>query len=200
MPWHADLIPWYVFAAYWLITALRVKRAKAAEKLSDRVASLIVLIAGFALLLSDWPAGGWLRQRWLPIDSRIEWAGVAITTVGVAIAIWARYCIGEYWSARVTLKEGHRLIRAGPYGFVRHPIYTGILMGAVGSALTQGERREIVAVALVLAAYWRKALREESMLTQEFGDEYAEYRKGTGFLLPRIWSRRVEQGEGRGEE
>jgi len=191
MPWHADLIPWYVFGAYWLITALRVKRAKAAEKMTDRAGTLIVLTGAFVLLFSEWPAG-WLRQRWVPFDWRIEWAGVAITTVGVAVAIWARYCIGEYWSARVTLKEGHRLIRAGPYGFVRHPIYTGMLVGAVGRALTQGEWRGIVATALLLVTHSRKALREEAMLTQEFGDEYAAYRRGTGFLLPRLWRGRAE--------
>jgi protein-S-isoprenylcysteine O-methyltransferase Ste14 len=95
-------------------------------------------------------------------------------------------CIGEYWSSRVTLKEGHRLIRSGPYQFVRHPIYTGMLVGVIGNALTIGEWRGILAVVLVLCAHWRKARREEFLLTTEFGQEYTAYRRSTGFLFPRL--------------
>ncbi len=91
-----------------------------------------------------------------------------------------------YWSARVTLKEGHQLIRTGPYAFVRHPIYTGMFLGATGAALVAGEWRGIVAVILLLAAHSLKALREEALLTREFGDEYSYYRKHTGFLFPRL--------------
>jgi protein-S-isoprenylcysteine O-methyltransferase Ste14 len=115
-----------------------------------------------------------------------QWAGVALTSIGVAIAIWARRTIGEYWSARVTLKEGHQIIRSGPYQFVRHPIYTGILLAATGTALVIGEWRGVIAVVLLYAAHSRKAMREEAMLTSEFGEEYSSYRRSTGFLFPRL--------------
>lgn len=187
-PWHLDLIPWYVFAAYWAFGALRVKRTKAAEKSADRLATLAVMVVAFFLLFDDRVRTGPLDRRFVPTDLWIAWAGVAITGVGVAIAVWARYCIGQYWSARVTLKEDHRIIRSGPYRWVRHPIYTGMLLGVVGRALTIGQWRGVVAVALILVAHWLKALREESMLTREFGEEYESYRQGTGFLFPRPWS------------
>jgi len=185
--WQMELIPWYVFAAYWAISWLRVKRTKTREKSVDRLITLGVVIAAYVLLFSQRLRIGPLRQRFLPQEDWIAWCGIALTWFGTAVAIWARYCIGEYWSARVTLKEGHQLIRSGPYRFVRHPIYTGMLLGCIGAALVVGEWRAVLAVVLLLAAHSRKALREESLLTTEFGEEYAAYRRTTGFLFPRLW-------------
>jgi protein-S-isoprenylcysteine O-methyltransferase Ste14 len=184
--WQLDLIPWYIFAAYWTITALRVKRTKAAETSTDRLATLTVMCVAFALLFRDWPRIPCLQIRFVPNDIRIAWVGVALTSLGVAIAIWARRTLGEYWSARVTLKEEHRLIRSGPYQFVRHPIYTGMFLAAIGTALVVGEWRGLLALALMLITHSCKALREEKMLTREFGEEYLAYRLSTGFLFPRF--------------
>src|SRR5579862_504006 len=188
LPWKIDLIPWYIFGAYWLITWLRVKRARTTESLVSRLATIIPMVLAFELLFSDLLRIGPLRLRFIPADTWIAWIGFAVTALGVSVAIWARYCIGEYWSSRVTLKEGHRLIRFGPYQFVRHPIYTGMLLGVIGRALTIGEWRGILGVVLVLGAHWGKARREESLLTAEFGEEYAAYRRSTGFLFPRLSS------------
>ena len=185
--WQMEVIPWYIFTAYWLITWLKVKPTKAREKSADRLATVVVVVVAYELLFGKWLSIGPLRQRFVPQEVWIAWAGIALTWVGTAFAIWARYCIGEYWSARVTLKEGHQLIRSGPYAYVRHPIYTGMLLGCIGAALVVGEWRGIVAVVLLLAAHSRKALREESLLTQEFGEEYAAYRRSTGFLFPHLW-------------
>jgi protein-S-isoprenylcysteine O-methyltransferase Ste14 len=186
--WQIELLPWYVFAAYWAVTALRVKRTKTAEKSADRLATLLVMVLAFILLFSERSRIGPLGVRFVPADERIAWAGILLTVLGVAVAIWARYCLGQFWSARVTLKEGHQLIRSGPYRFVRHPIYTGMLLAVAGTALVVGEWRGVLATALVLAAHWRKALREEGLLATEFGEEYASYRRATGFLFPRLWS------------
>ena len=187
--WQIELIPWYVFLGYWVITWLRVKRTKAREKSVDRLITVVVVVIAYNLLFAQWLRMGPLRLRFLPEDPRIAWAGIAVTWVGVSVAVWARYCLGEYWSARVTLKEGHQLIRTGPYRFVRHPIYTGMLLGSVGTALVVGEWRGVLAVVMLLAAHSRKAMREESMLTREFREEYKAYRKQTGFLFPRLWGR-----------
>ncbi len=189
LPWHVDLLPWYAFGAYWALTAMSVKRTKAAEKSVDRIATLAAMTAAFILLFYEWPSTGPLRLRFVPGAEWIVWLGVAITTVGIALAIWARRCIGEYWSARVTLKHDHQLIRSGPYSYVRHPIYTGMLLGVIGRALTIGEWRGVLAVVLVFAAHWRKALREEQMLRNEFGEQYESYRRSTGFLFPPLWPR-----------
>jgi len=184
--WQIDLIPWYIFCAYWGITWLRVERTKAREKSIDRLITLLVVILAYNLLFAQWLRIGPLRLRFVPEDPLIGWVGIALTFAGVAFAIWARHCIGVYWSARVTLKERHQLIRSGPYAYVRHPIYTGMLMGTAGAALVAGEWRGVLAVVLLLAAHSRKALREEGLLSREFGEAYASYRQSTGFLFPRF--------------
>lgn len=185
--WQIELIPWYVFGAYWLINWLRVKPTKARETSVDRFITGAIVVGSFCLLFKESTAIGPLGFRFVPKDTRIIWLGIAITWLGVIVAVWARYSIGEYWSARVTLKEGHQLIRSGPYAFVRHPIYTGMFLAALGTALVIGEWRGILALLLLLAAHSRKALREESLMTREFGEEYTNYRRSTGFLFPRLW-------------
>jgi protein-S-isoprenylcysteine O-methyltransferase Ste14 len=180
------MFPWYVFAAYWVITWLQVKRTKARENLANRLATLGAVLLAFGLLFTDRLRIGPLQLRFVPEAAWIGWAGFVLTCVGVAVAIWARYCLGQNWSARVTLKEGHELIRSGPYASMRHPIYTGMLLAMVGTALVVGELRGILAVLVLLAAHSLKALREERLLAAEFGQEYARYRRSAGFLFPRF--------------
>ena len=185
--WQIELIPWYLFGGYWLITWLRcVHRTKVREKSTDRLLTVAVVVLAYNLLFADWLRIGPLRLRFVPPKPWVAYIGIALTCAGVAIAIWARYSIGVYWSARVTLKEGHQLVRSGAYAFVRHPIYTGMFLGAVGTALVIGGWRGVLAVGLLLVAHSRKANREESLLTSEFGEQYVSYRKSTGFLFPRI--------------
>lgn len=186
--WQIEMIPWYAFGLYWLITWLRVKPAKTKEPLAGRFATIVPLVFAFELLFSERLRVGPLGWRFLPADRWLAWTGVGVTCLGAAVAIWARYCLGEYWSSRVSLKEGHRIIRSGPYALVRHPIYTGMGLGVIGTAIVVGEWRGVLAVALVLAAHSFKALREEALLIQEFGGEYVAYRRSTGFLFPRMGS------------
>ena len=187
--WQVALIPWYVFAAFWAISALRVKPTKAREKSVDRLITLVVVVVALELLFARGLPMGPLGMRFVPRKDWIAYAGIALSWCGTILSLWARYCLGEYWSARVTLKEGHQLIRTGPYAWVRHPIYTGMLLACVGTALVVGEWRGLLAVLLLLTAHSRKAVREERMLTGEFGEEYTAYRQRTGFLLPRLGGR-----------
>ena len=84
------------------------------------------------------------------------------------------------------LKVDHQLIRSGPYAYVRHPIYTGLFLATAGTALVVGEWRAVVGVLLTLVAHSRKAAKEEALLATEFGEQYQDYRKHTGFLTPRV--------------
>jgi protein-S-isoprenylcysteine O-methyltransferase Ste14 len=84
------------------------------------------------------------------------------------------------------LKENHQLIQSGPYARVRHPIYSGLLLALIGTALFVGEWRAAFGVLLVFLAHGWKARREEALLAGQFGASYEEYRKPTGSLLPRL--------------
>jgi protein-S-isoprenylcysteine O-methyltransferase Ste14 len=109
-----------------------------------------------------------------------------LTTAGVAFAIWARWHLGANWSAIVSIREQHELIRTGPYRRVRHPIYTGMLLAMAGTALVLGELRGLLAFAITLFAFYWKARKEEAWLTREFGESFEAHTKQTGMFLPKI--------------
>ena len=177
---------WAVFGCYWFVQGVRAKRAASKEPLSDRLVHIAMMAAAAYLIAANDPRLGRLNERFLPDAPWMAGFGVALTLAGVGFAIWARYHIGQYWSARVSIVAEHRLIRTGPYAHIRHPIYTGILLGLAGTALVVGEYRALVGLALALYGLARKAQKEEAFLAAQFGPEFEEYRRHTGFCLPKF--------------
>jgi protein-S-isoprenylcysteine O-methyltransferase Ste14 len=181
-----EFLPWNAFLIYWIISAARLKQIKREEEPAGRLLHIAVIVIAFYLLFYTSFGIAMLDVRFIPYDLRIQYVGIALTWLGVAFAIWARYSIGANWSGRVTLKVDHQLIQSGPYAFVRHPIYTGLLVANAGTALFIGEWRCIAALVIFVAEISRKALKEEGFMLSEFGDRYAEYRRRTGFLVPKF--------------
>ena len=177
---------WILFAAYWLVSALKRKKTKQRESILQRLAYIAPIFIAVFLLYNFRAAFGWLATYFVPHTVEVQWAGVAVMVMGLAIAVWARVHLGTNWSGVVTLKEGHELIRTGPYRNIRHPIYTGILIGFLGSAIVNGQVRGLVAVAVIWASFYIKARREEKLLTQEFGPKFAEHKQHTGMFLPKL--------------
>jgi len=177
---------WLLFAGYWGIAALGVKKTTKRQNPSERMRHIVFMAAGFFLLYQENPYWGPLNHRFLPDQLWIAWLGSALCAAGVLFAIWARRAIGKDWSAEVQIKEGHQLIRSGPYAHIRHPIYTGLLLATLGTALVIGEYRGLLAVAMFLIGFTRKARKEESFLAGEFGAAFEEHRRRTGFYLPRF--------------
>jgi protein-S-isoprenylcysteine O-methyltransferase Ste14 len=99
----------------------------------------------------------------------------------------ARIHLGKYWSGVITLKEGHRLIRSGPYRLARHPIYTGFLTANLGTAITASSGDAFLGFALILVAFLIKIHREEKVLAGEFGDEYTRFRREVAALVPMLY-------------
>jgi len=183
-----DLIStaWLVLLVYWAISAFGVKETQRAEPAGSRLIVLAIVIVAFTILFGPWLRNGPLGNRFLPNLPWVRYLGIFLLWVGIGFAIWARYHLGEYWSARVTIKVDHKLIDSGPYAYVRHPIYSGILLGLIGTALAVGKWRAVVAFLVILIVYVLKARREEGMLAEQLGDPYVEYKKRTGMLIP-LW-------------
>jgi protein-S-isoprenylcysteine O-methyltransferase Ste14 len=185
-PIHLVRDLWVLLGIVWLVAAFQRTRAQKREPPGERLAHLLVMAAAFVLLYDREPWWGILNRRFIPQAEWIEWMGVALTAAGVTIAIWARRHLGKYWSAEVTIRAGHELICTGPYARIRHPIYTGMLLALVGTALAIGEYRAILAVGIAIFGFARKARKEESFLAGQFGAVFEEHRRRTGFFLPRF--------------
>jgi protein-S-isoprenylcysteine O-methyltransferase Ste14 len=183
---NLELAPWYAAGIYWAFSALRVKRAKVTEGPGDRLFHTALMGLAFVLLFSHRLDLGSLDLRFAPQSEWLRASGILLTYIGAGVAIWARYSLGQYWSARVTLKVDHRLIRSGPYACIRHPLYAGLLLAMAGTALVLGEWRGLIGVLLGLMELSRKAAKEEALLATEFSEDYPEYRKHAGFLTPRF--------------
>ncbi len=177
---------WALMGVYWLLSALRTKKTEINEAQGWRIMRLSLLCVVFTLLLTDRLRIGFLGWRFVPEYSWNQWIGIALTLAGLAICVWARQHLGEYWSDKVVLKVDHQLIRSGPYAFLRHPIYSGVLLAIAGSALAIGEWRGVLALLAMTINYWVKARREDSILSLKFGDEFEEHKRRAGLLLPRF--------------
>lgn len=184
--WQLAMWPWYAVGIFWAVSALKVKDTKASQPFAGRFAYMIVIGCAFGLLFSDRLRVGHLGERFLAQNVWIAWTGVILCFAGAAIAIWARAILGQNWSARVSLKVNHQLIRSGLYAYVRHPIYSGFLLMVIGTAMVQGEFRGLLAVPVVAIGLTLKAKQEEVLLLTEFGEPYLHYRRDSGFLLPRF--------------
>ena len=178
--------PWIVFVLYWIVSAIRTRDTLQTESFASRYAILLIEAAGFVLLFRHSAGIGFLGNRFMHRTLASAIVGSILTWMGIGLAIWARYHLAEYWSARITIKEDHQLIRTGPYARLRHPIYSGIVLAAIGSAVVIDQWRCVLGVCLVLIGYCIKARKEETMLTQQFGDAFREHQKHAGFLIPRF--------------
>jgi protein-S-isoprenylcysteine O-methyltransferase Ste14 len=177
---------WMLFGLYWLVSALNRKKTKRRESWWQRLAYVFPLAAAFYLLFRYEYGHTWLGTRFVPDTPMVHWLGVVIMASGVAVAFWARFHLGANWSGVVTLKEGHELIRTGPYRTIRHPIYTGILLAFFGNVVQVGQVRGLIALFIIWLSFYFKARREESFLAQEFGPNFNEHIQRTGMFLPKF--------------
>ena len=180
------VVPWIVFLIYWIVSAIRTRVTVQTESFASRYAILLIEVVGFVLLFRHSAGIGFLGTRFMHRTLASVIAGLILLWMGISLAIWARYHLAEYWSARITIKEHHQLIRTGPYARLRHPIYSGLILAAIGSAVVIDQWRCVLGVCLILTGYCIKARKEETMLTQQFGEAFREHQKHAGFLIPRF--------------
>ena len=175
---------WLAWIVYWVVCALSVKSTRRRESPGSRLSHVVPLLSGAALIL--WPRvpWQWLSQRLLPAGLLQVALGLVLLAVGLAFTVWARVYLGRNWSGMVTVKEGHELIRSGPYAYVRHPIYTGLLVALLGSAVACGELRALIGLGMVAGAFIRKLRVEERFMRELFPQQYQRYCAEVPALIP----------------
>ncbi len=177
---------WLSYLGYWWAMSWNVKATARSEPTRSRLTRTVLLAGAAALLLAHSVPVAVLNKRFLPDGDWRFWGGAAVTAGGLLFSVWARLHLGKNWSQAVTVKEGHELIRSGPYALVRHPIYSGLLLGFVGSAMALGEWRGLLAVALVFGTLWNKLRLEEKWMRAQFGESYEAYCRQVAALVPYI--------------
>lgn len=175
---------WIVLCGVWLIGGLMTRQSVRRQTISSRLWQIGIVLLGAWLIYGQGTGFAWLDAPAFPVTAAVALAGLAATLAGVAFAIWARVTLGANWSGMITVKEGHTLVRRGPYRFVRHPIYTGLLAAFLGTALTLGSVRSLLALPLLAFGFWLKSLMEERFMAEQFGEEYLRYRHEVRALVP----------------
>ena len=175
---------WLAFIVVWIARARGGKAVAERESAVSRVSHYLPLAIAIYLIAAPHVPFALLNDRFAPLSLWLVQLGAALTFAGIAFAVWARVWIAGNWSTDVTLKRDHELIVSGPYALVRHPIYTGVLLGLLGTALAVGEWRAALAVVLAAAAFWRKLGIEEAVMRRQFGEAYARYAARVPALIP----------------
>lgn len=179
-----SVLLWCAFSLYWSYASKDSKPADSSESRWSRALHVIWVNAAFLILLLPVPG---LTRRFLPASPWLIYSGLAIQAAFTLLAIWGLRHLGSNWSGEVRIASGHQLVTSGPYRFVRHPIYTAVLGMYVGTILVSGEIHALVAIVVVILAYWRKIRMEERALRETFGDAFQEYRRGTWAWVPLIY-------------
>lgn len=177
---------WEILGLVWLVGLAFSKRVVRSQPSGARMFHIAVTLLGFSLMFARYFHQGWLATRILPNAQWLGLTGLAITVAGCLFAIWARITLGGNWSGRATVKADHTLITTGPYALARHPIYTGLLVGSVGSALAVGEARCLLGFVLLLLGFAVKMSQEEKLMMETFPSEYPAYRQHVKALIPGV--------------
>ncbi len=177
---------WLGWLAYWLVAARDVKTTRRREGATTFLLNRVFVVIGALLLVIYRQPLHWLNERFIPPGLAAYFLGLVMVAAGLGFAVWARVYLGRNWSATVTVKQDHELVRSGPYGLVRHPIYTGLLLALLGTAVGIGEWRGLVALAFFTIGFLVKIKAEERLMSETFGEQYARYRAEVPALIPFI--------------
>jgi protein-S-isoprenylcysteine O-methyltransferase len=181
---HWTRLLYLLLAAVWLGSLPFVKRNIQEQSISSTLQHTIVLGTGVYLLFGSFSRPDWFNQPVFTVTLPIALAGLSLAICGVGLSIWARLILGENWSSSPSIKQNHALIVTGPYRVVRHPIYAGLLIALLGSALQYGLVRSFLAVLTCAVGLYLKVSVEEQFMVQRFGEAYLRYRRNVSTLVP----------------
>jgi len=127
----------------------------------------------------------WLGLLSVPFPDWLRWIGVALGVVSLAVYTRSRASLGKEWSSHLQMREKHHMVTAGPYAWIRHPIYLALMGFLTGIALVTANWFFIAFLMVSIVDLALRIPKEEQMMIEEFGDEYKAYMQRTGRLLPK---------------
>jgi protein-S-isoprenylcysteine O-methyltransferase Ste14 len=178
------IVCWFLFAVFWLILRKRVNKNIYEQTAEQKLLAIANFTFYFALLY--WPLFFAPERHTFQSDASGV-IGLIICIVGVLLSVWSRLIAGKDWSSRLAIKETYNLITKGPYNIVRHPVYTGFILGLLGSAIAIGHLSGFIALGIMLSGLIAKIGQEEKVLSSRFPDDYESYQTRSKKLIPFIW-------------
>ena len=180
------IFSWAILMIVWFVLAFNVKRDISGGYSSAWKQNLLYIVGAALIIVAVVRIGNGILTTIIAPPIALGWIGALLTVSGITFAIWARSSLGRNWSAQLKVKENHELVTTGPYAYVRHPLYTGVILAAFGTMLTGmifGIGVFIVACIIVPS----RIKKEESDMFELFPNEYPIYQKRTKRLIPFVW-------------
>lgn len=182
-PGTAIALLWLIWLVSWLAAAFWADQVqKRAGFQAEAPYRTLTVIGAVLFFIPAHDYVGWLRL-WA-VDRAEAWICVALIAAGFAFAWWARLHLGRLWSGTVTAKAEHHVVDTGPYRLVRHPIYTGLLLSVLATALAKGTVWGVAGAAFIIIGTVMKAKLEERFLRGELGTAYDDYARRVPMLVP----------------
>lgn len=175
---------WVVFLGVWIVASISTKPSIYRESRAHRLRYSLLLVVSYLLLVYGRRLPHPFDLRLVPCVDVLAWTGCLLCIGGLAFCIWARISIGRNWSGVVTLKEEHELIQRGPYQWVRHPIYTGLLIMYLATAMILGRGAGFIGLLFIFVSFWIKLDAEEKLMLKQFPDRYSTYQRRVKRIIP----------------
>ena len=189
------MTPWLV-AAIWLVWFIATvaagyapsgpgasidERATTVSVWAD-VTTLVAMVAAVAVAIAL-PGAAFPGDPWLAVG-----LGATLVALGIALRQWAARTLGRFFTRSVLIREGHRVVAGGPYRFVRHPGYTGMLVSLSGLGLTLGNWLSAALMVLgFFVAHVPRIIAEETVLEAHLGEPYRAFERTRRRLIPGVW-------------
>jgi len=166
----------------------KLKTAEEEMGTGFKVITAVITVIGSAGLVLYLLSPPWWTWTYIPLGEWVQWSGIVTAVVPLFFLVWVHRHLDRQWSIALELQEDHKLITTGPYRYVRHPMYLGIFAYTIGLMMISSDVLVIMFFAFSIWVNYMRIPREEQMLIQRFGDEYLEYMKRSGRLLPKFRS------------
>ena len=175
---------WLAWVISWVVASFWSGQTKSHVPTLASLAYRIPILLG-AILFMPWTGHALGETALYHVGDPGTYALAVVVVLGISFTWWARIHLGRFWSNAITHKEDHKVIDTGPYGVVRHPIYTGLIIAILATGIAVGTLTAILGAVLIAFSQWQKARMEEKFLTVELGPEaYGPYCARVPMIVP----------------